>query len=229
MHKKGPPFPSHRGLRNLTDQVIPGSYYLQAPNGTYWACNTGLTPCISAVVLNQTSDYCVLVQVLPHITYHPSEDFLPSFDDNSRHKREPVTMTLALLLGIGGIAAGIGTGTSAYLKTGELGHLQASMAANLEALEKSVSTLEKSLTSLSEVVLQNRRGLDLLFLKEGGLCATLKEECCFYADPTGVGQETMAKLSERLAQRKRYFESEQNWFEGWFHRSPWSPQSWGPL
>lgn len=70
-------------------------------------------------------------------------------------------MTLALLLGIGGIAAGIGTGTLAYLKTGELGHLQAAMAANLEALEKSVSTLEKSLTSLSEVVLQNRRGLDL--------------------------------------------------------------------
>lgn len=70
-------------------------------------------------------------------------------------------MTLALLLGIGGIAAGIGTGTAAYLKTGELGHLQAAMAANLEALEKSVSTLEKSLTSLSEVVLQNRRGLDL--------------------------------------------------------------------
>lgn len=70
-------------------------------------------------------------------------------------------MTLALLLGIGGIAAGIGTGTTAYLKTGELGHLQAAMAANLEALEKSVSTLEKSLTSLSEVVLQNRRGLDL--------------------------------------------------------------------
>lgn len=78
--------PSHWGLYNLTDQAIPGSYYLQAPNGTYWACNTGLTPCISAVVLNQTSDDYVLVQVLPHISYHHSEDFLPSLDDNSRHK-----------------------------------------------------------------------------------------------------------------------------------------------
>lgn len=112
-------------------------------------------------------------------------------------------MTLTLLLGIGGTAAGIGTGTAAYLNTGELDHLQAAMAADLEALEKSVSALEKSLTSLSEVVLQNRRGLDLLFLKEGGLCAALKEECCFYADHTGVVRETMAKLRERLAQRKK--------------------------
>ena len=205
----------------MTTAVTPNNYYLEEPNGTYWACNTGLTPCISAQLLNATADYCVLVQLWPRITYHSSETILNFYEGKNRYRREPITLTIALLLGIGGIAAGIGTGTSALLQGTQLMHLQAAMTADLEAIEKSITALEKSLTSLSEVVLQNRRGLDLLFLKDGGLCAALKEECCFYADQTGIVRETMDKLRERLAQRKKDFESQQGWFESWFNRSPW--------
>ena len=78
-----------------------------------------------------------------------------------------------MLLGVG-LVVGIGTGVTALVE-GRQGaqsfqSLKEAINEDLEMLEKSINALEKSLTSLSEVVLQNRRGLHLLFLKEGKLC-----------------------------------------------------------
>lgn len=123
-------------------------------------------------------------------------------------------MTLAVLLGLG-VATGIGTQNSHY------NQLRIAIDEDIQALEESVSKLQESLTSLSEVVLQNRRGLDLLFLQQGGLCAALKEECCFYIDHSGVVKDSMAKLRERLATRQKERKASQGWFESWFNRTPW--------
>ncbi|XP_062047791.1 MLV-related proviral Env polyprotein-like [Lepus europaeus] len=214
----------YQGLCNKTMTLKPGAYYLTGPDGVYWACNTGLTPCLAGQAHNQTHEWCIMVEVWPRVTIHNSEEVYRHYEGNLRLPREPVSITLALILGgltVGGIGAGIGTGATALSKANHYHQLQQAMHLDLQALEESVSALEKSLTSLSEVVLQNRRGLDLLFLKEGGLCAALKEECCFYADHTGVVRDSMAKLRERLKQRQSQFEAGQSWFQSWFNSSPW--------
>ena len=118
-------------------------------------------------------------------------------------QKEPITLTLAVFVGIG-MAVGVGTGVSALIEGRQgIQSLRDAVNEDLAAIEKSIDPLEKSSTSLSEEVLQNRRGLDLLFLKEGGLCAALKEECCFYADHTGILRDFMQKLRERLKRRKQ--------------------------
>ncbi|NWY08436.1 ENV1 protein, partial [Nothoprocta ornata] len=197
--------------------IVPGE-------GNKWVCSdTGITPCLSLHIFN-TSNFCIQVTIIPRIIYHTSNEVLYYFehtDENiKRQKREPVTaITLATLLIAGGVGAG--TGITSLVKGQEMQRLQEAVNEDIFRMEQSINALATSVKSLSEVVLQNRRGLDLLFLKEGGLCVALNEECCIFADHTGVVLDSMAELRKRLEQRKGELESNRSWYENWFNLSPW--------
>ncbi|NWW98268.1 ENV1 protein, partial [Caloenas nicobarica] len=203
-----------RRVRKPGDWIIPA-------NNSKWICSkSGLTPCVSWNYIKQLKEFCIQIIVIPKITYHP-KGYEETVVTHQLAKREPVTaVTVGTLIALS--AAGTGTGiASIVIQNHQFAALRVAVDEDLLRIEQSISTLEKSVRSLSEVVLQNRRGLDLLFLKEGGLCAALKEECCIYADHTGQVRDTMSKLRENIEKRKREYESHLSWYESWFRQSPW--------
>ena len=63
-------------------------------------------------------------------------------------------------------------------------------------------SLQDQLDSLVEVVLHNRRGLDLLTAEKRGLCLFLDEECCFYVNQSGIVRDMAQQLREQIIKRR---------------------------
>lgn len=222
-------------LCNQTFIPSPYDSYIPAPNGTYFACATGLTTHISVHTLSTHHDFCVLVQLIPRIDIYSADQFFPLLSEDSSHriKREPIAAaTLALVIGLGAVGTGTGI-ASLVVSDQQYNRLTAAIDADLAEIQKGITALAESLQSLAEVVLQNRRGLDLLLLQQGGLCAALKEECCFYADKTGIVEDSMRKVRESLERRKKEREQDEGWYKNWFSTSPFLttllPSILGPL
>jgi hypothetical protein len=58
------------------------------------------------------------------------------------------------------------------------------------------------LDSLAAVVLENRRGLDLITAQKG-ICVFLGEKCCFCANQSGIMTENTCQLVKKIKTRKK--------------------------
>lgn len=116
MSRTAPPL-SHHHLcgRTLSIARTDDSHYLVPSPVGWWAYNTGLTPCLSTNVFDPSRDFCVMIQLLLRVYYHPASRLEDEYFSR-RFKREPVSITLAMLLGTG-LAIGIGTRVMALAKT----------------------------------------------------------------------------------------------------------------
>lgn len=76
---------------------------------------------------------------------------------------------------------------------------------DIDHRENSAFHLEAKLDSSAEVVLQNQRGLDLLSMRQGGLCMALGEIDCFYTNQSGIIRKSLAKVRNNLQERERRY------------------------
>ena len=72
--------------------------------------------------------------------------------------------------------------------------LSKQMDKDLAQLYSDTSFLEQQIDSSAEVILQNGQALNLLILKKGRLCMALGEQCCFYANHSGMIRSTLDQV-----------------------------------
>ena len=108
----------------------------------------------------------------------------------------PLLVGLGIMAGIGMVIGGIASSTTFYHT------LSKDFTDNIERVAKSLMALQDQLDCLAEVVLQNRRGLDLLTAEKRGLCLFLNEDCCFYVNQSEIVRAMAQQLREQIIKRR---------------------------
>ena len=123
------------------------------------------------------------------------------------------------------ITAGVGTGVAGIVHS--MG-LSEQVQSELDIVMSTVLSLQDQLDSLAEVVLQNRRGLSLLTVEKQGLCTFLGEQCCFYANKSGIARDIIQQLSDQITKKQARYKNNWSWdrFSGWL---PWLLPMLGPI
>jgi hypothetical protein len=109
---------------------------------------------------------CTLAFLTPQINIVPNNQTLPvPLTAHTQTKRAIQFISLLIRLGI---TAGIGTGIGGTASSASYyNQLSVDLTNDLEQVARSIVAIQDQLDSLASVVLQNRRGLDLLTAEKG--------------------------------------------------------------
>ena len=122
----------------------------------------------------------------------------------------PLLVGLGIMAGISMEIGGIASSATFYYT------LPKDFIDDIERVANSLVALQDQLDSLAEVVLQNRRGLDLLTAEKGGVCLFLNEECCFYVNQEEIVRDMTQELREQIIKRREKLASSWgNWNNIW--------------
>ena len=149
------------------------------------------------------SGVCASAVLLPDIDIiHGKEPVpVPSLDFISSQLKRGITLIpLVVGLGLTGTLAGstrLGISIHSYVK------LSNQLIDDIQALSSTIQDLQDEIDSLAEIVLQNRRELNLLTTDQGDICLALQERCCFYANKSGIVRDKIKNLQDDLIKRKK--------------------------
>jgi hypothetical protein len=150
--------------------------------------------------------------MVPQLTMYGRGKFFQLIDLTSKIQPSPQHRTrrvifLPVLVGISLAASMVATGFS----SGALSHsviqtqsLSQQVLAGFEDSATSLASLQRQITSLAQVTLQNCHALYLLTADKGGTCFFLREECCYYINASGLMETCVQSLHKLSNEMHRY-------------------------
>lgn len=182
---------------------------LCAPNGTVFVC--GSNRAYTLLPGNWTGK-CAVAYLFPDVDIIPGDEPvpIPTIDHVIGRSKRAVQL-IPLLVGLGVTTAVASGATGLGVSLTQYTRLSRQLISDVQILSDTTQDLQDQMDSLAEVVLQNRRGLDLLTAERGGICLALQEKCCFYANKSGVVRDKIKQLQDDLERRRKEMAANPFW------------------